>query len=685
MSARGSRSRWLPRAPDVVYVVVLIVAVTERLWRLTLIPPTLWVDEAWFALRARDVLRGVEFVPIQPPGLGVGDSPMQVYLSALGQLLGLPEPYAPRFVSALMGTLTIALLYPLLQAVWAPRQGERTARWMALVAVVFQAGFFAHLFASRMGNQYALAPALALLTLALWWRGTTGGAHPLWLVGCGVALGLSQYTYESNRMLPALLILLGALRWSLTSEGGRRRAVWQVALVLAAALVAVVPLLAVYGREPSLYVQHSRSVGQGTLHGGLMRVAGNVVRNYLRGLWGLSIRGDMMPGRNLAGRPLLGPFTSLFFWLGLGVALFSPRIGARCSRSSRLFLLWLGLMLVPAALADQAPAFNRMLVATPAMAAIAALGVHWIWQRATVAIAAGRWRRLRVALPGALALGLCLTHILTLRDYFVGWVQQPELFSALAFGPRTIAERLVAASDTDIAYFTPESDPYNRLVNDLLLAETSVRTVDGRFCLPLVDRPDRPVTYGIVTVSDHRSLPWLTQHYPMGQEIDHVIHPDGYAYAVLYQVPAGTPLPGPETSLRASFRDGPLLIGYDLVPPEARPGDVARLTLYWQAPDGPLDDLVSFVHVGKGRQSDPLVASHDGQICGRRYPASRWRSGEVILDQHEVVIAADAPPDVYDIALGIYRPSDRIRLEVEVADRLVQDARVFVGQLTVRR
>ena len=290
---------------------------------------------------------------------------------------------------------------------------------------------------------------------------------------------------------------------------------------------------------------------------------------------------------------------------------------------------------------------------------------------------------------GLLAVGLIASQAVSIYDYFARWAQDPRLFEALSMGSRLLADRALELAETDHVYLTPASDPFVEPVYDLLLEGSPVKTIDGDPCLPVLDRPARPVDYGVVIIADKKSLPWLKSLYPTGRETDVIMHPDGYAYAVVFQVPAGTPGPVPQHPVRTEFAGGPTLIGYDLSTTSTHPGesihpsDPVRLVLYWQATMAPIDDLVSFVHVGKGRHSDPMVANHDAQICGHTYPTSRWSAGEIIMDGHALTIVDDAPPDTYEIAIGTYRPSDQVRLEIAQSDHPAQDNRVTIGTLTV--
>ncbi len=664
--------------PHILFAALLIAASLVRFWQVTQIPHALWVDEAWFALRARDIVQGVDFVPITRPGLGVGDSPLQVYLAAVIQILGLSVPYSSRIASSVVGALTVGLLYPTLATLWKEEFGKGTARWMALVATGVMAGLFAHLYASRVGMQYTLAPAITVLTMWLSWRALKLPGT-IWAALAGVALGLSQYTYEAARALPLLIGIFGLLCIGQAPVEGRRKVAVRLGVIAGFSVLAFIPAMLVYIRDPAIYYLHLQDVSRGVLSGGPFEVLIKVVANYGRVLGGISLRGDVMPGRNLVGRPMLDPFLSLFCWLGVLWALRH----IRSSPSNQLLILGLGIMLIPSALSDQAPASNRMLPAAPALAAFVSLGLLWTWQKVNELLPNANRHPLRRGVGILLLTGLILSQVRSLHDYFVRWAQDPRLFDAMSMGPRLMADRALELARTDQVYLTPASDVFIKPVYDLLLEGSPVKAMDGNVCLPLVDHPIQPVDYGVVIVADHSSLPSLKSYYPDGHEVVVILHPDGYGYAAFFQVPAGTPGPRPQHQMRAEFAGGPTLVGYDLSTPSAHPGETISLVLHWLATTAPMEDLVSFVHVGKGWQSDPLVANHDAQICGRAYPTSRWSDGEIILDTHTLTVRDDAPQDTYDIAVGLYPASTQIRLEIVHSDRPAQDNRVSIGTIAV--
>ena len=107
------------------------------------------------------------------------------------------------------------------------------------------------------------------------------------------------------------------------------------------------------------------------------------------------------------------------------------------------------------------------------------------------------------------------------------------------------------------------------------------------------------------------------------------------------------------------------LLGYSLVPA----GDGAwTLALAWTAQDQVEKDYDVFVHLVDG--TGEIQAQHDGPPGEGFYPTSFWRPGDVVLDQHELRLTADAPAGVYRLLVGLYMPETGERLTTPEGDHV---------------
>jgi len=175
--------------------------------------------------------------------------------------------------------------------------------------------------------------------------------------------------------------------------------------------------------------------------------------------------------------------------------------------------------------------------------------------------------------------------------------------------------------------------------------------------------------------------PFTLERLPV---LDEEGHPQGNMLVLDYlKVASDKESLFPQHSLAATFGDRISLLGYDLEPAATEPGKALHLRLYWQARELVGEDYTVFVHLlGEDGQ---LWAQHDGQPEGGFYPTSFWDEGEVITDEHEIVLKADTPPGEYQIVTGLYRLDTGERLVVDAGGRRVDDGRLLLGAVQVSK
>jgi 4-amino-4-deoxy-L-arabinose transferase-like glycosyltransferase len=104
------------------------------------------------------------------------------------------------------------------------------------------------------------------------------------------------------------------------------------------------------------------------------------------------------------------------------------------------------------------------------------------------------------------------------------------------------------------------------------------------------------------------------------------------------------------------------LSGYDLEVSGTRPGSTVHLVLYWRAERQIDEDYTVFVHLvdADGR----ISGQQDNEPEGGFYRTSFWDVGEVVRDEHELTIDADAMPGEHWIEIGMYVLATGRRLTV---------------------
>ncbi len=104
------------------------------------------------------------------------------------------------------------------------------------------------------------------------------------------------------------------------------------------------------------------------------------------------------------------------------------------------------------------------------------------------------------------------------------------------------------------------------------------------------------------------------------------------------------------------------LLGWHLIDGEAKPGDVVRLTLRWRALAETDQNNRVFVHLLDPQNE--LVAQHDSEPVGGSRPTTSWSPGEIIVDNHGVLLPKGIPEGAYRIVAGMYSSATGQRLSM---------------------
>ncbi len=142
--------------------------------------------------------------------------------------------------------------------------------------------------------------------------------------------------------------------------------------------------------------------------------------------------------------------------------------------------------------------------------------------------------------------------------------------------------------------------------------------------------------------------------------------------------------PQPQVLRQANLGDKALLLGADLGPDPASPGDIVQVTLYWQALSEMDIGYTAFVHIlGSDGQ---VVVGHDSQPMQGLRPTTGWVPGEFVADRHDLPLPSDLSPGEYVIEVGLYDAGapGLPRLRVLGDGGLEATDRVIFGPIRVR-
>ena len=654
---------------------ITLVAAALRFWKLDQLPPGLFHDEAFNGLDVLRVLAG--WHPIYFPG-NFGREPLYLYLVAASVGMLGRTPGAIRVVSAILGTLTIPAAYLAARELFNRRIGLLTA---AIAAVTLW-----HVALSRVGFRAISLPLVA--SLAIWQGALAWRTHRIrHSILAGALTGLTFYTYLSARFIPIALAPF-AMGYLLTTKTPRHKGFSKrvpsslsdfyrsIGIGLLAALIVSLPLgiYALNHADEIILRAGQVSVFSPQISGGhpWQLLARQTFDTLTMFFW----RGDANPRHNVPLRPVFDPAMAVFFLIGLATCLWRviASLAAPFALQRRetegegqcaFILIWTFVMLLPSIVAENAPSFLRAVGALPIAFIIPAIGLDTAWMWLST-----RWGKLSGVILCSMA--LLATLVTTTATYFGSYSTSRELREAFDAAPVEMAVEvnrwlgsgwpghgLVAqagSADRGHPVWIDERLWNFSIAAPFLVTESPTQSAHLRFTSSAPIPTDATAVKLIVQPTDTQNalslLPggWRIQAR-LGSTVGGV---PGQAPFLLYVSFEAEPARDVETLARFGSE-------IELVSQEARFTAPGKLVLHteWRATQSIREDWTIFVHLVREGQ---VVAQNDGIPGDGLLPTSRWRAGDVIVDERELAGPFTVGRD--EVRLGLYRPDTGARLAV---------------------
>lgn len=121
------------------------------------------------------------------------------------------------------------------------------------------------------------------------------------------------------------------------------------------------------------------------------------------------------------------------------------------------------------------------------------------------------------------------------------------------------------------------------------------------------------------------------------------------------------------TDSGAQFGDHITLTSFALSAENIQAGDVLQLRLIWTT-NAPIDQRYKiFIHLLD--ENGSIVAQRDSEPVGGSRPTTDWQAGEMVEDNHALLIPNNLPPSHYSLIIGLYDSANpQMRLQVSSAD-----------------
>jgi hypothetical protein len=672
-------------APPRLMVMLMLAVTWVRLWRFPHIPPAFNYDEAYNVIDSLWLWKSGAWLVFLPGN--TGRHALFHYLAIpFLKIWGESNTFSIRFLSLVISLAVMPLMYRWVSTMFS-KQADRY--YLGLIAGAGLAFSFWHIILSRSGFRASLLLLLYVLMAYLFWQGWHRRSIR-YIAGAGVALGLSQYTYWLALLLP-LQFGLFAVIWTIVNsrrvkvnfDAPNNKQLWLWIGVMAASSCGVfIPLALTYINTPLVlqYVRQSSVVDriandpQATGASHLL----TALRLYLDGpvaLW----QGNLWRALSFDWLVWLG------FWVGLIVSMRRRRQPAYLFLLTGLFTLWL-----PAVLNDIDFSDLRLPDMLPVHHAISNLRVAGILPVYYAIVAVGllstaHWLASKFKIRKSEFIGLATFLFIVLvsgglnaANVFIRWPQEPFLNERYNGPELKLAQDLLqAGQDKDILIpFSLYAHPTMRFVfNDTFRESDTPPVASARDSAILVTTDSAPLSAYMWLSGD---VAYLTAPQDITQLLsfgaDSPI--ETYKLAAPVFITAQTRLILNFEKLRSqlirreipnpvnyAWNDEVRLVGYQVAPAWARPGQAIQLTLYWKnLTDQPLTHDI-FVHVINSRGEG--MGQVDDLLMGDEF---HQRQGKLSPTHYTIQLGDSLEPGPYLIRLGLFNTRTGLRLPIVGAE-----------------
>ena len=612
-------------------LLILLLAFGLRFYHLG--AQSLWNDEGTsVAVAQRDLvtIAGDAASDIHPP--------LYYWLLCIWVRLFGVEEAAVRSLSALLGVILVVLTWGL---------GQRlVGRWVGLAAALLAAINPFQVYYSQEARMYMLLAVLTAGAVLALVRIVGRGSWAAW--GALVFLETSGlYTHYSFVFIVVVLNLAYAL-W-LTWR--RAPVIWRLLnwlLSQVAVVVLYLPWLPTAIQQVTTWPSPSQVTG---------------FLPALAGTWRWLVFGPTIETSVVIIPLLVAALLALVGLIGLGMGRMGMPVPHR-GWSTGLLALWLGLpVLLMLAFGLYREAYLKfLLVATPALTLLLAGGLRAFRPArsgvsSTVYCAVQLLAVLCLLVPSALALKNYYAGPSYTRDDYRGLVAQIQALGRPgdaivlnAPGQQEVFSYYYGDGDGGLpVYPLPESRPLDPGATEAALLELAQPGARVFAVLWATDESD----------PERFIEGWLDSHAYKALDSWY-----GNVRLVIYAVPERAPT-APDHLLHAHLQsaesdDEIMLLGYSLLNDRLAAGDIAQITLFWQANQTPAQRYTVFLHGLDG--DNHIVGQRDAEPGGGAWLTTLWEPGQIIVDNQGLPIHPATPPGEYRVEVGMYNAATGQRM-----------------------
>lgn len=356
---------------------IFIIALFTRLYKITVIPPGLYPDEAMNGVNALEAAQNSEYKIFYPENNGregMFINIQSVFVKTLGN-----KSWALRIPSAIFGALTAMGLFLLAFFLFGK---NRRAFLIAVFSALFITFGFWHLNFSRIGFRAITMPffmvwSLLFFTISIqnWqkkWRSLGS------IVSAGILLGLGLHGYTPFRLVPFLFAAL-IIALLIQKRIALKNAASRIGIFILITFLVFLPLALNFLNNSGYFVNRANPIYFFQQEAPLTTIGFTLIKYF--GM--LNFVGDCNSRHNLSCWPELNPFVSAFFLIGVaGLIRKRTRYANVALSPSLVIFMGLGIGMLPGILASEgAPHALRTIGAAPFAYIIAGFGAMLLYEK----------------------------------------------------------------------------------------------------------------------------------------------------------------------------------------------------------------------------------------------------------------------------------------------------------------
>jgi len=336
-----------------IFLLIIILAAFLRFYHIQSIPPGLYSDEAMNGINAIIANQTSNYKIFYPENNG-REGFFINYIAILFKIFGI-EVWVIRLASAIIGILTIIGFYLLAKELFSLN--------FALMSSFLMATSFWHLNFFRIGFRAIMVPFVICFALYFFINGLKSNKWRSFILS-GVFFGLGFHTYIAYRFTP-FIFLIALILFCIYNKPNAKKLFKSLIIMAIITIIITLPIALYFIKHPQDFIGRSTQVS--VFNGDFIK---NISNSILKTALMFNIYGDNNWRHNLSGMPALPLILSLFFIIGIIIAMKKRGFNELLTLSGFI------IMLIPSILTNEGlPHFLRSIGAIPFVYILVTIGI----------------------------------------------------------------------------------------------------------------------------------------------------------------------------------------------------------------------------------------------------------------------------------------------------------------------